>query len=295
MKRLLIAIALAAVAAAPAFADQSINVTRTATPDATVHINNIAGSVKIVGWDKNSVQITGHLGSSNQHLKVTGEKDYIDIHVQYPRHSDIDQGTVLVVQLPRGSTVEAHTVSAPIDVQQVVGPQRLKAVSGNVTLESKSQEISAESVSGNVEIKGSAAKAHVEASSVSGDVEIAGISGELDGNSVSGNVTAADSKLQRAKMGSTSGDLMYGGPIESSGVYEFHTTSGDVVLKLSAKPDAKFDIETFSGDIRNDFGPKAEPTRRYGPGQELHFTSGKGSARVRAETLSGDIELRVAD
>ncbi|HET6725848.1 MAG TPA: DUF4097 family beta strand repeat-containing protein [Gammaproteobacteria bacterium] len=295
MKRFFIAAALFAIATAPAFASQSIDVTRTASPNASVHINNIAGSVKIVGWDKNSVHITGRLGSNDQHLKVTGEKDYIDIKVQYPQHSNIDEGTVLVIQLPRASSVEAHTVSASIDASEVVGPQRLKAVSGKVTLTSKSQEISVESVSGTVEVKGSAAKAHVEASSVSGDVEIADIGGELDGNSVSGNVTAADSKLQRAKMGSTSGDLMYGGPIESSGVYEFHTTSGDVVLKLSAKPDAKFDIETFSGDIRNDFGPKAEHTRRYGPGQELHFTSGSGSAHVRAETLSGDIELRVAD
>ncbi|HET7306238.1 MAG TPA: DUF4097 family beta strand repeat-containing protein [Gammaproteobacteria bacterium] len=292
MKRLFIGFALLAIAAAPAFAATSVDVTHAASPKASVHIDNIAGKVTIVGWDKNSVHVTGDLGSPDRHLKVTGDKDNIDIHVQYPQHGNINSGATLVVHLPRASAVEASTVSAPLDVSDVVGSQRLKSVSGDITLQSKSPEISAESVSGRVEVTGSAPHAHVEASGVSGDVQVTNVDGDLRGKSVSGNVSATHSRLERAEMGSTSGDLTYSGSIEKGGVYEFHVTSGDITLDLPSKPDAEFDISSFSGQIRNDFGPKAQRTSQYGPGYELHFTSGNGSAHVRAESLSGDVDLR---
>ncbi|HET7369255.1 MAG TPA: DUF4097 family beta strand repeat-containing protein [Gammaproteobacteria bacterium] len=293
MKRLFITFALIAFAAAPALAGPPVNETHAATPDASVNIDNIAGQVTIVGWDKNSVQITGNLGSDDQELQVSGDNDDIDIHVEYPEHRNILEGAMLVIKLPKGAAVEASTVSADIDARQVVGSQRLKSVSGEITLESKSPEISAESVSGDVKVTGSAPDAHVEASGVSSDVHVASVNGELRGKSVSGNVYVENSQLKRAEMGSTSGNISYSAAFENGGVYEFHSTSGDIRMTLPGKPDAEFDIETFSGDIDNAFGPKAERTSRYAPGSELHFSSGNGSADVRAETLSGDVELRI--
>jgi DUF4097 and DUF4098 domain-containing protein YvlB len=295
MKHLFSAFVLFAFAAAPAYAGPPVNATRDATPNASVHVDNIAGKVTIVGWDKNSVQVTGNLGSDDQELKVSGDKDNIDIHVEYPEHGNIRDGAVLVIKLPQAAAVEVSTVSADIGARQVVGSQRLKSVSGNITLESKSPEISAESVSGEVKVIGSAPDAHVEASGVSSDVRVANVNGELRGKSVSGDVEVTGSQLKRADMGSTSGDITYATAFANGGVYEFHSTSGDILLRLPAKPDAEFDIETFSGDIDNAFGPKAERTSRYAPGSELHFTSGNGSAHVRAETLSGDVEIRVGD
>jgi len=55
--------------------------------------------------------------------------------------------------------------------------------------------------------------------------------------------------------------------------------------------DAEYDISTFSGEIRNCFGPKAVPTSEYTPGKELHFQQGQGSARIRIKTLNGDVDL----
>ena len=54
-------------------------------------------------------------------------------------------------------------------------------------------------------------------------------------------------------------------------------------------------IGTFTGDIETNFGPGAERTSKYMPGEELRFTEGSGSAQVRLETLNGSIEILRAE
>ena len=72
---------------------------------------------------------------------------------------------------------------------------------------------------------------------------------------------------------------------------EAQTVSGDVELRLPSTVGADFEVHTFSGDIRNEFGHEARRTSEYGPGRELEFSNGDGSARVYVKTLSGEIRL----
>ncbi|MBD3235837.1 MAG: hypothetical protein GF330_03960 [Candidatus Eisenbacteria bacterium] len=77
------------------------------------------------------------------------------------------------------------------------------------------------------------------------------------------------------------------------GSYRFECHSGDITLTLPESVDADFDISTFNGEIQNAFGPRTERTSRYTSGYELDFSRGGGAADVRAETFSGDLELRI--
>jgi hypothetical protein len=64
-------------------------------------------------------------------------------------------------------------------------------------------------------------------------------------------------------------------------------------IDFTSTPSAQFDVQSFSGRIDNCFGPKPAETR-YGPGTRLEFKNGEGSARVRLETKSGNVELCAA-
>ena len=77
-----------------------------------------------------------------------------------------------------------------------------------------------------------------------------------------------------------------------AGPFEFETHSGNITLNLSRGVSARFEIETFSGDIENDFGQEPERTSEYGPGMELSFETGGGKARVEASSFSGAVEIR---
>lgn len=280
------------LAAAPAFAAKSVDISRAAAANATVRITNLAGNVKIVGWSKDAVHVTGTLSSSDERLDVSGGKDDLDIKVVY-QESDTDHAAArLVVHVPRTATVRTTTVSADISAGDVTGTLRLQSVSGDIEVACKSPEIHAQSVSGTVNVKGSAANAHVEVDSVSGDARASGVSGELTGQSVSGNVAVDGGRLSRATLNTTSGRAVFDSAVLDGGTYKFNTVSGRIALDLPKKPDAEFDIMTFSGSIRNSFGPKPERVSKYTSSMKLHFTNGKGGAYVSANSMSGEIVLK---
>jgi hypothetical protein len=251
---------------------RSINDSRPAKADGEVRVDNLAGNVTVEGWDKNEVHVTGTLSPSAERLEFISDDSGVTIRVILPRgghNYQDDEGSDLVIDLPRGSRLDVSTVSADVVVKDVNGPQELGTVSGTVTLSSTSTRIEAKSVSGDVTITGSGSKAHVNASSIK----------------VAGN------KLSGTTLSSTSGNLRCEGTLQKDGDYEFHNVSGDVDLYFGASPDARFDVSSFSGDIHNTFGPKPNHVSKYSPGEELHFTSGNGGAQVTARTLSGDIRL----
>ena len=270
-----------------------INETRSAKADGEVRVSNVAGSVTVRGWDKAQVHVSGTLGAGTQRLDVSSDGSGVSIRVILPEHSRSNvEGTDLVIDVPKASRLTVNTVSADISASGLTGIEHLESVSGNLSLDSRSSDIGAQSVSGEVNISGSASRAHIRAHSISGDVKISGVDGELVAESVSSTVKVTASNLSRAQLSSTSGNVDFAAAIGSGGSYEFHSISGNVNLSFAKLPDARFDISSFSGNITNSIGPKATRTSEYGPGMELHFTSGHGDAQVNAKTLSGNISLR---
>ncbi len=277
--------------AEPAPTSQSIEKSLPARADASVLVRNIAGAVKLSGWSKNEVHVSGVL-SDGTSLDFHQVGDGVEVRVIYPQNSHNHAQADLTISVPVASRLSVNTVSAGIQAMDLTGPQQLESVSGDVQLESRSADISAKSVSGEVTINGSAKDAHVLAHSVSGDVKISHVAGDLQAESVSGTIKVSDqSRLTRARLGSTSGNVEVVAAIAKGGSYSLNSVSGNITLSFPGKPDARFDISSFSGDIDNSFGPKAQRTSQYAPGKELHFTSGKGSAQVNIRTMSGNIDL----
>ena len=271
--------------------DGSVNQTLSAAPGGNVRVNNIAGSITVQGWNNNKAQVTGTLADGVT-LEFHGPADDLEIRVVYPENSRNHTEADLTIHVPTASRLSVNTVSADIHAGGLNGRAQLESVSGDVTLDSRDNDIAAKSVSGEVTITGSASGAHVFGRSISGDVKISSVDGDLQAESISGTVKVFQSRLDRARLSSTSGNVDFSAALTKSGNYSFNSTSGNLSLAFAKTPDAHLDIYTFSGDIDNNFGPKAQRTSEYGPGMELHFVSGNGNAQVTAHTLSGNITLR---
>ncbi|MGH8282787.1 MAG: DUF4097 family beta strand repeat-containing protein [Gammaproteobacteria bacterium] len=274
----------------PASGDTQINHTLNAALNGTVRVNNVAGSVKVRGWVKNQVQVTGIL-TGDVTLDFHGSGNGVEIRAVYPENSHNNAEADLTIQIPVASRLTVNTVSADIGSHGLSGSAQLESVSGNVTLDSHDSDIGAKSVSGGVTINGSTSGAHISGHSISGDVKISGVDGDVQAGSISGTVRVSQSRLDRARLNSTSGNVDFSATLAKSGNYSFNSTSGNLSLTFPKTPDARFDISSFSGSIDNNFGPKPQRTSEYGPGVELHFVSGHGDAQVNAKTLSGNISL----
>ncbi|MDH3819830.1 MAG: DUF4097 domain-containing protein [Gammaproteobacteria bacterium] len=289
MKKLTVFV-LGLLLAAPIMAEE-VDRTLDAASDGRVHISNIAGSVTVNGWSRDQVEVTGELGRNVEELIFERDGDKITIKVKVPKKSGRGIESDLYVQLPQGSSIDVSTVSADIDVKQVMGEQSLGTVSGDINTESAKSDISAEAVSGDIEISGQDSATNARANTVSGDVVLTGVAGVADTESVSGDVTVVDGSFERIDVNTVNGDILFRSALQAGGKLTAETVNGSVDLEFSGDVSGRFDIDTFNGDIDNCFGPKPERTSKYTPGLELSFQDGDGDARVNISTLNGDVSI----
>jgi putative adhesin len=290
MMNRLVSTILACLISVTVFAED-VDRTVDASPDGRVDVSNISGSVKVAGWTKNSVRVTGTLGRNVEELIVERDGDKVLIKVKVPKRGGRGIDSDLRISVPQNSSIDIGTVSADIDVVDVTGEQGLHTVSGDVNAEHTGADIAAESVSGDVEVRGNHADGEVSASSVSGDVRLIRLAGSVEVEAVSGDVAVEDGSFERAVLETVTGELFFKGTLRNGGKLAIDTVNGDVDVEFSGDVSAKFDIETFNGNINNCFGPKAAKASKYGPGWELEFTEGGGNGRVSISTLNGDVDI----
>jgi len=278
------------VIGATALAD-SIDQRLDAASDGVVSISNTAGSVEVTGWSRNQVEVSGELGSGVKELIFKRDGNEIEITVKAPDNGKRNISSELVVHVPEKSSVKVGGVSADIDITNVLGVLRLQSVSGDIDSEVHAADIEIETVSGDVEVEGDDKVAHAELSTVSGDIDTQNLAGEVTVNSVSGDLVLVKSNLERVRMETVTGDIVFDAALSEDGTFSVETINGDLDINFSKSVSARFDIETFNGDIRNCFGPDPVRTSQYTPGTELKFSEGDGKGRVTIKTLNGDLRL----
>jgi DUF4097 and DUF4098 domain-containing protein YvlB len=282
------------LAAFPALAVQNIDRSQATGPAPVVEVNNVQGKVTVTAWDRNEVRVTGTIENDAHQFEFTGDAGKVTIAVRPPESKRYSYGrdddALLEVRVPAGAMLRVQTVSADILANGVRGEQRLEAVSGDVTTELFDQPLDVRSISGDVDIRGGGA-GNVYAESTSGNVKARGLGGTLEAKSTSGDVDVEMGVTREVRLETVSGDLGARLTLAEGGRVDAQTVSGDVSLSFGKPVNGEFEIESFSGDIDNCFGPKSSRKSKYGPGTELRFTQGDGSARVSLETLSGDINI----
>ena len=292
MKKLGLILSLTTLAA-PVFAED-VNESLDADSDGHVSISNVAGSIEVRGWSRDTVEVTGTLGADVDELVFERDGDEIDIRVKVPKRmfGRKDVSSRLSINVPEGSTLEVTSVSARIDVRDVKGDDiELQSVSGSIDADVYGGDIEIGSVSGSIDVQGNGAKGDIELSSVSGSVSAEDLSGEIAAESVSGRVSIKGGTFESGDFETVNGSIIFRSGLEPGGDLTAESVNGSVDIDISNSLDAEYDLETFNGGIRNCFDKKAERTSRYAPGKRLNFTVGDGSASVSVETLNGSINV----
>jgi len=276
---------------AAAAADKPVERRVAADANGEVVISNVSGSVDVRGWDRNEVLVSGRLGADVERVDVESSGGRTVIKVVLPRGHSGDGDAELDVQIPRGSRVEASVVSADLSSRGVLGSQRLKSVSGEITADIAGDDSEVRTVSGDLTIRGNGKPSRLRASSVSGDIDLTNTAGSVDVVTVSGSsrVDIIDASDVRGR--TTSGDLELRAKLTRDGRVDVEGVSGEITMRVSAPGGFSTEIESFSGDINGCLAGESERVSKYGPGVRLNLRTVEAGARVRAKTLSGDIDI----
>jgi DUF4097 and DUF4098 domain-containing protein YvlB len=277
--------------AAPAalFADQKVDETRKFSADGTVLINNISGSIEVVGTDKKEVHVEGTLGDGVEELKIEEKSGRLTIKVVYPEKGTRADASHIRVHLPKGCEVHANAVSADVNVSGLEGEVEISVVSGEVIVKGEPKALDLETVSGSVTVEEGAGS--VEAASVSGDIGISGARGKVSAETVSGDIEVIGKGVEELRAETVSGDVLFRGSFTKKGSCKISAHSGDITLLLPGGIEADVEAGTFSGSIDSDFGSSNYKEKEFLSAVSLSFVLGSGDVRIRLETFSGDISI----
>jgi hypothetical protein len=259
---------------------------RAVEPTAGFKIYNPAGTVRVVGWDRDSLLVRGRVGRGERFYfssSARGGKLGIDDHVDSgdARPSD------LVIYVPRRAQISVKTASADITGADVSG--WFYSVSGTIHLSGAATSVDAESMSGNVSLDVSAPWVHARTGD--GHLLLRGAPQDADVSTIAGTLDVASPAILRGRFASVSGDIHYVGAPPPGAVFEFSNHAGSVDCLLPRGAGGVFELSTVTGDIVNGY-TALRPIVQPGRGRTLRVDLGGGGGHVSVRTFKGTIRLR---
>ena len=277
-------------AATSAECQQAVESRRAVTPNASVRVSGTFAELRIRGWNKDSVVITGsvpndaHFGGGFLAPGGTaspGAKFFVESPTGVPA------GT-LELRVPAGARVWAKAGSATIDAEGVTGGLDLNVIGGSVHVAGSPRELTVEAMDGAITVEGAPPWARLK--TASGDITFGAGSEDAAVTTVSGDLRVAG-QYERLRISSVTGPVTFTGDVVRGGSLDVDTHSGTIDLRFSPKLSADVDIATISGRIENAFNKRAPIAGREGRGQELGFMAGNGGARVYVRSFKGNVKL----
>ena len=275
-----------------AAAQRAVEMRHAVSPTASVRIFGSFAELRIRGWDRDSVAITGTVPSDARFdggFLTAGDGASPGAKFFLESTSGTPSGK-LELRVPAGARVWAKSGSATIDVDGVTGGLDLNIIGGSVRVVGRPHDLTVESMDGSVTIDGAPAWARLK--TATGDIVFNGSSDDAGLTTVSGAIRVPAGHFERARIESVTGPVEFSGGLARGGTLDVDTHSGSIELRLSRKIAAEFDVATVSGTIENTLTGRPPAAGREGRGQEIGFTTGDGGARIYLRSFKGNIRLR---
>lgn len=243
-----------------------------------------AGSVRLTGWDHDSLHVRGvveggtlFLGGSRGSWKLMIEGSDANM-----ARAEID------VRLPRGAQVAVKTVTATIVATDMTG--WFNSVSGDVIVTGQGRRLEAETLDGDVSVDGQFP--WLSARTGSGTIKLEGRFQDVRASTVSGAIAVLNKLVDRGRFESITGDIRYRGHFAPQGELTFDSHGGAITLVLPSDVDGQFVLSTITGIIDNQYSDDDPIDRAEGAGQDLEWSRGSDGPRVTVRSFKGAIRLR---
>ncbi|MDQ6829366.1 MAG: hypothetical protein M3081_10915, partial [Gemmatimonadota bacterium] len=175
-------------------AQQKINRRSAMGPMASIRVMNLSGSVRVIGWDRDSLVVTGTMPDS-AHFFYGAGANAAKMGVEVLGNAEL-KPVKLELRVPAGARIWVKTGSADIEVSGVTGGLDLNIVGGHIKVAGSPRELNAEAMDGSIEIDGS--PPWLRAKSATGAITLKGSSDDAVFTTVSGTVTVpAGARFER--------------------------------------------------------------------------------------------------
>ncbi|MGH7712338.1 MAG: DUF4097 family beta strand repeat-containing protein [Gemmatimonadaceae bacterium] len=266
-----------------------IDTTVSFSPNGTIDLSTISGDIIVTGWSRNEARIKAY--SERGRLRFSASSSRIEIEAE-SRRGRMGQ-TRYELSVPQGARLVLESTSGDVQARDVNGPAEVRTTSGDIVLQGATGHIEISTTSGDIEA--SRLRGDIQVSAVSGEFDVSDVEGTIHVETVSSDIVLRSVRVREATAETVSGEIIYEGGIARDGRYDFRSHSGNVTIRVPANTSARFQVETYSGELDSDFPITLMPGERArNRPRRFEFNVGGGEARIVAETFSGDILLERA-
>jgi len=129
--------------------------------DGTLELNNINGTVRIEGWDKDEVEVRAVKTTTDKESKldmvsidVNSSPDSLSISTRYPQEEGVEVAVEYTVHVPRHALLKhINTVNGTLRVKDLDSVGDLHTVNGNIEVYESSGNLHAHTTNGNVYVE----------------------------------------------------------------------------------------------------------------------------------------------
>jgi len=250
-------------------------------------VNATNGDIVVVGWPRSEMKIRAV--SDDDNIRFTGSSSRAILELVGPRRGSDAR---FEVSVPYGVRVTAQSQTGDISIRGTRGQVEAQSQSGDVTVDEVATRLDVTAFSGDVTASG--INGDVTVNATSGDVRLTNVTGSVDGGTISADVALRYVTAKIVRVKTTSGEISFDGTIDPSGRYSFDTHSGEIGLRIPRDASAQLTVSTWTGAIDTDFPitlQSGQHSISIAKTKKYVFDIGRGSARITADTFSGDIAI----
>lgn len=259
-------------------------------PESSIRIWNLTGSVRVLGWDRDSLAVEGTIGGAPGAFFFGASGRSAKLGVQSPDDPTQAEPSQLVVRVPRRARVWVKSATADIEVGGLAGGADLNATSGDIRVSGTLQNLNAETMDGSVTLDVTAN--WLRARTATGNIVLRGGSEDAGLTTVGGRIQVISTGLRRGRFESVTGPIEVGGTLTRDASLSLESHSGGVALTVAPELGAEYSLSTYDGSITTDLVDR-QPEVQPGSGTHtLDFLMHGGGAVVAIRTFKGAIQVR---
>ena len=243
-----------------------------------------SGSVRLIGWDRDSIDVRGQIPASAQLLFGGSDSAGYKLVVEQ-RDESATKASRLVIHMPRKSQISIKTADALVEVTDVGG--WFYTVSGRIRIDGAMASLDVEAMSGDIDLD--ATTPWARAKTGKGHLVVRGSPQDVDASTIGGTLDIAAASIMHGRFTSVTGDIHYASTIAPHALFEFSTHSGTVDLLLPHDVSARLELSTVDGEIDNGFTQLRPAAAGV---HNLQLSLGSGAADVTVRTFKGTVRLR---
>ena len=266
-------------------------------PGGRLSVESMNGSVDLIGWDQNKVEITGTKYASTEgmlqaiKIDVVSAPDSVRIRTIPPSGHRGGMGARYTIHLPRKTEIErVDTSNGRVSVDGIESASRLKTSNGSVKVTGTKGALDVQTSNASVELNDHNGPAVIHTSN--GSVRADRVRGyfEASTSNASINATLADPEAGRpVKLQSSNGNITLALDAFRDNEIRAVTSNSSITLRLPADTGAQLKAKTSNSSINSEFEMKVRGTISK---NSMEGTIGSGGPMIDLSTSNGAIRLQ---